>query len=134
MIGRLKSEQGQLFYRFDLNDAVPEDHLVRMIDAALDRSWLRSELGATMRRRRSAGVQRQSRAASTGAVPSILRLPPRMTMIAMVPMPMIGIGPVAPLRPEGLRAAVRLPVAVPSCRSVGTVVRQALCEGRGRCA
>ena len=44
MMGRLKSEQGQLFYRFDLNDAVPEDHLVRMIDAALDLSWLRSEL------------------------------------------------------------------------------------------
>jgi hypothetical protein len=33
MMGRLKSEQGQLFYRYDLNDAVPEDHLVRMIDA-----------------------------------------------------------------------------------------------------
>jgi transposase len=44
MMGRLKSDQGQLFYRFDLDDAVPEDHLVRMIDAALDLSWLRSEL------------------------------------------------------------------------------------------
>jgi transposase len=44
MMGRLKSEQVQLFYQFDLNDAVPEDHLVRKIDAALDLSWLRSEL------------------------------------------------------------------------------------------
>jgi hypothetical protein len=37
----LKSDQGQLFYE----DAVPEDHLVRKIDAALDLSWLRGELG-----------------------------------------------------------------------------------------
>jgi hypothetical protein len=28
-MGRLKSDQGQLFYEFHLGDAVPEDHLVR---------------------------------------------------------------------------------------------------------
>jgi len=28
MMGRLKSDQGQLFYRFNLEDAVPVDHLV----------------------------------------------------------------------------------------------------------
>jgi transposase len=44
MMGRLKSDQGQLFYEFHLSDAIPEDHLVRKIDAALDLSWLRSEL------------------------------------------------------------------------------------------
>src|SRR3981081_3031389 len=44
MMGRLKGEQAQLFYQFDLNDTVPEDHLVRKIDAALDLSWLRGEL------------------------------------------------------------------------------------------
>ena len=44
MMGRLKSDQGQLFYQFRLGDAVPEDHLVRKIDTALDLSWLRSEL------------------------------------------------------------------------------------------
>ena len=44
MMGRLKSEQGQLFYQFNLEDAVPDDHLVRRIDAALDLSWLRSDL------------------------------------------------------------------------------------------
>jgi transposase len=44
MMGRLKSEQGQLFYQFNLEDAVPEDHLVRKIDAALDLLWLRGEL------------------------------------------------------------------------------------------
>ena len=27
MMGRLRSGQGQLFYQFDLNDAVPDDHL-----------------------------------------------------------------------------------------------------------
>jgi hypothetical protein len=35
MMGRLKSDQGQLFYEFQLGDAVPEDHLVRKIDAVL---------------------------------------------------------------------------------------------------
>src|SRR6476661_5830066 len=44
MMGRLKSDQGQLFYEFDLGEAVPEDHLVRKIDTALDLSWLRGEL------------------------------------------------------------------------------------------
>jgi len=38
MMGRLKSEQVQLFYQFNLEDAVPDDHLVRRIDAALDLS------------------------------------------------------------------------------------------------
>src|SRR5260370_29229302 len=33
MMGRLKGEQAQLFYQFELDDAVPEDHLVRKIDA-----------------------------------------------------------------------------------------------------
>jgi transposase len=46
MMGRLKSDQGQLFYEFRLGDAVPEDHLVRKIDAALDLSWLRGELAS----------------------------------------------------------------------------------------
>jgi transposase len=44
MMGRLKSDQSQLFYEFHLGDAVPEDHLVRKIYAALDLSWLRGEL------------------------------------------------------------------------------------------
>jgi len=46
MMGRLKSDQGQLFYEFHLGDAIPEDHLVRKIDAALDLSWLHSELAS----------------------------------------------------------------------------------------
>src|SRR3954462_4979561 len=46
MMGRLKSEQAQLFYQFQLDDAVPEDHLVRKIDTVLDLSRLRSELAA----------------------------------------------------------------------------------------
>jgi transposase len=44
MMGRLKNDQGQLFYEFHLGDAVPEDHMARKIDAALDLTWLRSEL------------------------------------------------------------------------------------------
>jgi hypothetical protein len=34
MMGRVKSDQGQLFYQFHPGDAVPEDHLVRKIDTA----------------------------------------------------------------------------------------------------
>jgi transposase/Pyruvate/2-oxoacid:ferredoxin oxidoreductase delta subunit len=45
MMGGLKNDQGQLFYEFHLAD-VPEDHLVRKIDTALDLSWLRGELAA----------------------------------------------------------------------------------------
>jgi hypothetical protein len=30
MMGRLKNDQGQLFYEFRLGDAVPEDHMVSM--------------------------------------------------------------------------------------------------------
>jgi hypothetical protein len=39
MMGRLKSDQGQLFYEFHLGDAVPEDHLVRKIDAENEFLW-----------------------------------------------------------------------------------------------
>jgi transposase len=38
MIAQLKALE------FHLSDAVPEDHLVRKIGAALDLAWLRSEL------------------------------------------------------------------------------------------
>jgi len=44
MMGRLKDEQGQLFYEFHLDDAVPADHLAREIDAVLDLSWVHAEL------------------------------------------------------------------------------------------
>ena len=43
-MGRRKSEQGQLFYAFDLDAVVPEDHQVRRIAAVLDLSWVRNEL------------------------------------------------------------------------------------------
>jgi hypothetical protein len=44
MMGRRKSEQGQLFYAFDLEAVVPGDHQVRRIAAVLDLSWVRAEL------------------------------------------------------------------------------------------
>lgn len=43
-MGRLKREQGQLFYSFCLDEAVPDDHRVREIAAVLDLSWLHAEL------------------------------------------------------------------------------------------
>src|SRR5271165_2998061 len=44
MMGRRNQSQGQLFYEFRLDDAVPDDHLVRKISALLDLSWVYSEL------------------------------------------------------------------------------------------
>src|SRR5712691_8791076 len=46
MMGRLKHEQEQLFYEFQLDDVVPDDHLVREIAAVLDLSWVRAELAS----------------------------------------------------------------------------------------
>jgi len=39
------SAQGQLFYQFNLDEVVPADHMLRNIDAVLDLSDLRAQLG-----------------------------------------------------------------------------------------
>ena len=44
MMGRLRHDQGQLFYSFCLEDVVPSDHRVREIAAVLDLSWVHGEL------------------------------------------------------------------------------------------
>ena len=44
MRGRLNRVQDQLFYAFNLDDAVPQDHQVRGIASVLDLSWLHAEL------------------------------------------------------------------------------------------
>src|SRR6185503_3216699 len=44
MMGRRNQGQGQLFYEFRLDEAVPDDHLVRKIRALLDLSWVYAEL------------------------------------------------------------------------------------------
>ena len=44
MMGRQNNDQGPLFYEFRLDEAVPDDHLVRTIDAVLDLSWVYAEL------------------------------------------------------------------------------------------
>src|ERR1700740_2558428 len=46
MMGRLNRDQGQLFYSFSLDDAVPEDHPAREIAAVLDLSWVHAELAS----------------------------------------------------------------------------------------
>jgi transposase len=46
MMGRLKHEQEQLFYEFQLDEVVPDDHLVREIAAVLDLSWVRAKLAS----------------------------------------------------------------------------------------
>ncbi len=44
MMGRLNRGQDQLFYAFNLDDAVPHDHVARKIAAVLDLSWVHVEL------------------------------------------------------------------------------------------
>jgi hypothetical protein len=44
MMGRLNHDQEQLFYEFQLDEVVADDHLVREIAAVLDLSWVHSEL------------------------------------------------------------------------------------------
>lgn len=44
MMGEKRGAQGRLFYEFDLESMVPQDHLLRTIDAVLDLSSLRAEL------------------------------------------------------------------------------------------
>ena len=44
MPGEKRAAQGRLFYEFDLEAMVPQDHLLRKIDAVLDLSSLRAEL------------------------------------------------------------------------------------------
>ena len=43
-MGRRNQDQGQLFYSFDLDAAVPDDHLVRAISRVLDLTWVHDEL------------------------------------------------------------------------------------------
>src|SRR6516164_7540651 len=44
MLGRSSRDQGQLFYSFNLEEVVPDDHLVRAIADVLDLSCVRAEL------------------------------------------------------------------------------------------
>jgi transposase len=44
MMGRLERGQEQLFYAFNLDDAVPQDHQIRRIAAVLDLSWVHGAL------------------------------------------------------------------------------------------
>jgi transposase len=46
MMGRLNRDQGQLFYCFNLEEAVPEDHQARRIAEVLDLSWVHAELAS----------------------------------------------------------------------------------------
>ncbi len=44
MMGRLDRDQGQFLYCFNLEEVVPEDHMVRAIAGVLDLSWVYDEL------------------------------------------------------------------------------------------
>ena len=44
MMGPAVGRQDRLFYEFDLGERIPDDHLLRRIDAVLDLSWLRADL------------------------------------------------------------------------------------------
>lgn len=44
MMGSYDNSQDELFFAFNLVDVVPQDHLLRNIDRALDLSGLREQL------------------------------------------------------------------------------------------
>jgi hypothetical protein len=44
MMGQRNHDQGQLFYSFCLDEAVPDNHPVRQIAAVLDLTWVHAEL------------------------------------------------------------------------------------------
>ena len=44
MMGEKSGSQGQFFYKFNLDERVPQDHLLRRIDTVLNLSDLRSKL------------------------------------------------------------------------------------------
>src|SRR5260370_35131408 len=44
MMGRLNHDQGQLFYSFSLEAALPDDHPVRAVAGVLGLSWIHGEL------------------------------------------------------------------------------------------
>src|SRR6202167_671123 len=44
MMGRVSRDQEQLFYSFNLEEVVPDDHMVRAVARVLDLSWVRAEL------------------------------------------------------------------------------------------
>ncbi len=44
ILGEQVGLQDRLSYEFNLEDRVPNDHLLRRLDAVLDLNWLRSEL------------------------------------------------------------------------------------------
>lgn len=44
MMGHQNNDQGPLFYELRLDEAVPDDHLVRKIDAVLDLTWVHAAL------------------------------------------------------------------------------------------
>jgi transposase len=46
MMGRLNRDQGQLFYCFNLEEVIPEDHQIRRIAEVLDLSWVHHELAS----------------------------------------------------------------------------------------
>src|SRR6202521_5788516 len=46
MMGRRNHDQEQFFYSFNLDEAVPDDHLVRKIGAVLDLCWVHDELAS----------------------------------------------------------------------------------------
>lgn len=59
MMGSNEKPQNQLFYSFNLDEIVPEDHLLRHIDRLLDLSDLRQHLTAASMGQRNmrAGVR-----------------------------------------------------------------------------
>ena len=70
MMGSDDKPQNELFYAFNLEDLVPQDHLLRSIDRFLDFTYLREHLAAYARPHRA--TLGRSRADDSHAVDRLL--------------------------------------------------------------
>ena len=134
MMGRLNHDQGQFFYSFRLDEAVPDDHLVRQIAATLDLSWVHSELAPfypeeRWRQSRNRAVP-GSRSYLVGAEVMMQRIPIFAVMALMLCALMCGAADAQTARPGGytIRSETcgRAPFAFPRLR-IG--LRDGYCAG-----
>ena len=64
-MGRRNYDQGRLFYELRLDEAVPDNHLVREIAAFLDLSWVHAALAPYYSRIGRPSIDHSSRTPTT---------------------------------------------------------------------
>ena len=94
MMGRLNHDQRQLFYSFSLEEAVPDDHLVRKIAAVLDLSWVHSEVVPFYRKMGRPSIDPELMIRRLAAPSTVPRIPARATNgpVAFYRTPLANLG------------------------------------------